>query len=141
MFKKMRQLPFFAEVCSFSLTKNVNDSDADAKSVRAPVMISVGQVVGNKWHQKRDKKTDLAAAEDDAFDSNDAGAQVISGHQLGAKYFGTTGTRFWSQENPADADNFMLMLMLMIIITAHHGRVKSGPVFLFPLGFLLHPPK
>ena len=83
-------------------------------------MISVGQVVGNKWHQKGDKKTDPAAAEDDAFDSNDAGAQVISGHQLGAKYFGTTGTRFWSLENPADADN--LMLMLMIIITAQHNN-------------------
>ena len=59
-------MPFFAEVCSVSLTKNVNDADVDAKSVRAPVMISGGQVVGNKWHQKRDKKTDLAAAEDDA---------------------------------------------------------------------------
>ena len=81
-------------------------------------MTSVGQVVGDKWHQKQDNKTDLAAAEDDADhadavdddavddfndadDSNDANhadAQIISGRQLGAKYFGTTGTRFWSQE-------------------------------------------
>ena len=129
----MRRLPFFAEVVFLSL-KPKKDADVDAKSVRAPVIISVGQVVGNKWHQKRDKKTDLAAAGDDADhadaadnadadDSNDADhadAQIISGRQLGAKYFGTTGTRFWSLENPADADN--LMLMLMIIITAQHNN-------------------
>ena len=36
------------------------DVDADA------TIISYPQVVWNKWHQKQRKKTDLAAAKDDA---------------------------------------------------------------------------
>ena len=40
------------------------------------VMISGGQVVWNKWHQKREEKTDLAAAQDEA---DHADAQMKNG--------------------------------------------------------------
>ena len=55
-------------------------------------------------------------------------AVLISGPQLGAKCFGTNGTRFWCLENPADADSFMVMRM---IITAQHNNGQDQFVFSF----------